>query len=101
MFQQKIRAYGDPRLFALSLVADQITHSVQPLVPERLFVMNGGDGDGAHGKPELGSMSVLGQLLALLLAEKSGLGLSEAGGAAPGPGTAVAPTTPPAAPTAT
>ena len=37
VFLQKIRAYGDPRLFALNLVAEQFAHSAQPLVPERVL----------------------------------------------------------------
>ncbi len=40
---QKIRAYGDPRLFALNLVAEHFARSAQPLVPERLLVMGGGE----------------------------------------------------------
>jgi uncharacterized membrane protein YqiK len=71
---QKIRAYGDPRLFALNLVADQFSKSVQPIVPERLLVM-GTRGDGE--KLDLGSSNVLSQLLTLLLAEKAGIGLEE------------------------
>jgi uncharacterized membrane protein YqiK len=74
VFLQKIRAYGDPRLFALNLVADQFARSAQPIVPERLFVM-GTRGDGE--KADLGSSNVLSQLLALLLAEKAGLGIEE------------------------
>src|SRR5439155_10585812 len=75
VFLQKIRAYGDPRLFALSLVSDQFAKSAQPLVPERLFIMGGGkDGE---AKPEFASVSTLGQLLSLLLAEKAGIGVTE------------------------
>jgi hypothetical protein len=36
---QKIRAYGDPRLFALNLAASAFASSAQPIVPERLLVM--------------------------------------------------------------
>jgi uncharacterized membrane protein YqiK len=75
VFLQKIRAYGDPRLFALSLVADQFAKSAQPLVPERLLLMSGAkDGD---AKADLTSVSTLGQLLTLLLAEKAGIGVTE------------------------
>jgi len=74
VFLQKIRAYGDPRLFALSLVADQFAKSAQPIVPERLLVMGTGkDGD----KVDLSSSNVFGQLLTLLLAEKAGLSMGE------------------------
>ncbi|HXJ59003.1 MAG TPA: SPFH domain-containing protein [Verrucomicrobiae bacterium] len=77
VFLQKIRAYGDPRLFALSLVADQFAKSAQPLVPERLLLM-GAAKDG-EGKADFTSVSSLGQLLTLLLAEKAGLGVTEKG----------------------
>ncbi len=75
VFLQKIRAYGDPRLFALNLVADQFAKSAQPIVPQRLFIA-GGARDG-EGKVELGSVNVLSQLLGLLLAEKAGMGMTE------------------------
>jgi uncharacterized membrane protein YqiK len=68
---QKVRAYGDPRLFALNLVADRFAQSAQPIVPERLLVMGGGDGAGAPAA--VGSSNVLSQLVTLLLAEKAGL----------------------------
>ena len=72
---QKIRAYGDSRLFALNLVADQFAKSAQPIVPERLLIMGGGkDGE---GRTDLGSVNLLSQLLGLLLAEKAGLGVTE------------------------
>src|SRR5262245_1799184 len=72
---QKIRAYGDSRLFALNLAADHFAKSAQPIVPERLLVMNG-SGD---GKLDLSASNVFSQFLTLLLAEKSGLGISEGG----------------------
>ena len=74
VFLQKIRAYGDPRLFALNLVADHFARSAQPIVPERLLVMGGG---AAGEKVDLGSSNVFSQFLTLLLAEKSGMGLTE------------------------
>jgi uncharacterized membrane protein YqiK len=74
---QKIRAYGDPRLFALNLATDRFASSAQPLVPERLLVMGGTGGDGQ--KTDLGSSNVFSQFLTLLLAEKSGLGVTEGG----------------------
>ena len=74
---QKIRAYGDSRLFALNLVADQFARSAQPIVPERLLIMGGGkDGE---GQADLGSVNLLSQLLGLLLAEKAGIGVTEKG----------------------
>ncbi len=73
---QKIRAYGDPRLFALNLATDRFASSAQPLVPERLLVMGGA---GEDGTASLGSSNVFSQFLTLLLAEKSGLGVMESG----------------------
>ncbi|HKQ61675.1 MAG TPA: SPFH domain-containing protein [Candidatus Polarisedimenticolaceae bacterium] len=72
---QKIRAYGDSRLYALNLAGEQFAHASQPLVPERLLVMGGGGGEGAAGGG--GSSNLFGQLLALLLAERGGVGVSE------------------------
>lgn len=64
---KKISSYGDPRLYALAEVAESLSASAQPLVPERLFVAAG------DGK-EPGGQGMLGTLLSLLVAEKSGLG---------------------------
>jgi uncharacterized membrane protein YqiK len=79
---QKIRAYGDPRLFALNLVSENFANSTQPLVPERLLVM--GDGHNGNGKDQPGApaggaqnYSMLGQLLALLLSEHAGVNIAE------------------------
>ena len=33
-----IASYRDPRLYAMSLLAEQLSHSSQPLVPERVFM---------------------------------------------------------------
>jgi uncharacterized membrane protein YqiK len=71
---QKIRAYGDPRLFALNLVAQEFAKSAQPLVPERLLIMGGVDGAKEQGGAQSG---MLGQLIALLLSEKAGVGLTD------------------------
>src|SRR5262249_40784333 len=50
---RRISCYGDPRLYALSLVTEHLSKSAQPLVPERLFLTNGG-GDGAAPRPRRG-----------------------------------------------
>jgi uncharacterized membrane protein YqiK len=65
---RKIASFGDPRLYALSLVSEQLAHSAQPLVPERLFITGGADG----AKEQAMGQGVLGTLLSLLVAEKSG-----------------------------
>jgi hypothetical protein len=63
---RKIASFGDPRLYALSVVAEHLSHSSQPLVPERLFMAGAGD-----AKEQAGN-GMLGLLLNLLVAEKSG-----------------------------
>jgi uncharacterized membrane protein YqiK len=69
---RKIGSFGDPRLYALSVVAEQLAHSSQPLVPERVFMA------GADGKEGNGSMGgMVGLLINLLVAEKSGFHLAE------------------------
>ena len=77
---QKIRAYGDPRLFALNLVSEQFANSTQPLVPERLLVMadgHNGNGEGGSADPVGGQgFGMMGQLLALLLSERSGIDIA-------------------------
>jgi uncharacterized membrane protein YqiK len=65
---RKIASFGDPRLYALSVVTEQLTHSSQPLVPERVFMAGGGDQSPGQG----GASGMLGMLLNLLVAEKSG-----------------------------
>ena len=67
VLQNKIKAFGDPRLYALSTVAQHLSHSAQPLVPQRLFVSN----SGSDGKQSAGN-GLLGLLIDLLVAEKSG-----------------------------
>jgi uncharacterized membrane protein YqiK len=66
---RKIQSFGDPRLFALSVVAEHLSHSNQPLVPERVFVA-GANGENGHSNGA--SQGMLGMLINLLVAEKSG-----------------------------
>ena len=74
---QTIAAYRDPRLYALQLVSEKFANSKQPLVPQRLFMAGGGNADGKDGaKP---GMSLMDTLIALILSEKTGLNLTEAG----------------------
>jgi len=70
---QKIRAYGDPRLFALNIACDHFAKSAQPIVPERLFVMGGSGGE----KMDIASSNLFSQFLTLLLADKAGMGIAE------------------------
>ena len=66
---RKVASFGDPRLYALSQMTEQLTQSKQPLVPERVF-MAGSTGDATGGPGSAAGM--LGMLLNLLVAEKSG-----------------------------
>jgi uncharacterized membrane protein YqiK len=70
---RKISSYGDPRLYAMSGVAERLSQSNQPLVPERVFVAGNGDGTNHAGGP--GGM--LGLLVSLLVAEKAGMPQSD------------------------
>lgn len=44
--RQKVEAFTDPRLYAINLVAQQLAHSEQPLVPERVVLL----GENGNGK---------------------------------------------------
>jgi hypothetical protein len=76
---RKIGSFGDPRLYALAQVAEHLSHSTQPLVPERLFMMGGSNGNG-HG--DGAAQGMLGTLINLLVAEKSGFQTTEGEGLA-------------------
>ena len=75
--RKKDCAYGDPRLFALNLLGEQLSRSAQPLVPERLFML-GSRSVGNATKPAAGheSNGLLPALLSLLVSEKSGIELA-------------------------
>jgi uncharacterized membrane protein YqiK len=64
VLQLKINSYGDPRLYAMAIVAEQLRQSQQPLVPSQLFTTGGGDSQ---------NNSMLGALLSILTAEKLGI----------------------------
>ena len=65
MLLRKITSFGDPRLFAIARVAEHLSHSKQPLVPERMFIAGAG---GENGKPgaENGLVGLLVSLLQAL-----------------------------------
>ena len=75
---RKIGSFGDPRLYALALVAEHLSKSQQPLVPQQMFVAGGGGGgtdngsEGGGGSGMAGAQGLLGTLISLLVAEKSG-----------------------------
>jgi uncharacterized membrane protein YqiK len=73
---RKIQSFSDPRLYALSLVAEKLSRSSQPLVPQRVF-MAGTNGNGENGTSGAASQGLLGLLMSLLVAEKSGFQLTE------------------------
>jgi uncharacterized membrane protein YqiK len=62
VLMKKISSFNDPRLYALALVAEHLSKSTQPLVPQSVF--NAGGGDASSG--------LVHQLIAMLVAEKSG-----------------------------
>ena len=69
VLMQKVASYGDPRLYALAMVAEHLSHSRQPLVPQHMFVA-GGAPDGTN--PSASGQGMLGTLINLLVAEKTG-----------------------------
>jgi uncharacterized membrane protein YqiK len=71
---RKIGSFGDPRLYALTQAAQQLSQSSQPLVPERVFVA-GASGDNGQTAPA--GQGLLGVLISLLVAEKSGFQLQQ------------------------
>ncbi len=71
---RKIQSFTDPRLYALSVVAQNLASSSQPLVPERVF-MAPGSGGAADGGSAAGT-GLMGMLMSLLVAEKSGFDLA-------------------------
>jgi len=70
VLSRKIASFGDPRLYAVALAAEHLSKSTQPLVPERVFV-TGGSAGGENGSNN-GVQGMLGTLISMLVAEKSG-----------------------------
>jgi len=80
---RKIQSFGDPRLYALTVAAQHLAHSSQPLVPQRVFVAGtNGSSNGSAGHGDLTSQGLLGLLISLMVAEKSGFDLGSPEGAA-------------------
>ena len=63
VLQKKVDSFGDPKLYALSIIADALAHSQQPLVPATML--------SAGGESSQGGM--FGMLMSLLVAEKMGV----------------------------
>ncbi len=76
VLMRKVSSYGDPRLYAMAILAEHLSKSAQPLVPQQVF-MGGGSG-GADGNAGMG---MLGTLINMLLAEKSGFKIAGNGDA--------------------
>ena len=74
VLMQKVSSYGDPRLYSLALVAEHLSKSAQPLVPAQMFVAGAGAGAGT-GTDAGVSSGLLGTLISLMVAEKSGFHL--------------------------
>jgi uncharacterized membrane protein YqiK len=79
---RKIQSFTDPRLYALSVVAQNLANCTQPLVPERVFIAGGVGSGGTGGDGQSGAGAgvgngLVGMLLSLLVAEKSGFQLAE------------------------
>jgi hypothetical protein len=66
---RKINSFGDPRLYALTQAAEKLSQSQQPLVPQKMFIAGGDSGASPNGGASGG---LLGTLISLLVAEKSG-----------------------------
>jgi multidrug efflux pump subunit AcrA (membrane-fusion protein) len=78
---RKIQSYSDPRLYAVTQIAQRLAESKQPLVPQRVF-MAGGNGhatarDGTSPGVDTSTQGLFGLLLSLLVAEKSGFNPAE------------------------
>jgi uncharacterized membrane protein YqiK len=71
---RSITSFGDPRLYALAKVAEHLSKSTQPLVPDRVFV-TGGAGGGSE--QSVASSGMVGMLMNLLVAEKSGFSTAD------------------------
>src|SRR5205814_10045959 len=70
VLMQKIGSFGDPRLYALALVAEHLSKSQQPLVPQHMFVSGGGTGSGGDSNAAPTGQGLLGTLISLLGAAK-------------------------------
>ncbi len=71
---QKLKAYGDPRIYAMQQIGENFANSKQPLVPDRVIMMGGGgNGNGSekNGDHGGGAMpSALNLLFTMMMAEK-------------------------------
>jgi uncharacterized membrane protein YqiK len=66
VLRQKIASFMDPKLYAIAVLAEHLSKSSQPLVPQQVFMGGGGNGSDTSG------LGMMGTLVNLLVAEKSG-----------------------------
>ncbi len=81
---RRIASFRDPKLYAISILAEQLSKSTQPLVPSRVFVAGGGgagtgNGNGnGHAAGQIDpATGLFGTLISLLVAEKSGFAMTQ------------------------
>lgn len=79
---RSITSFGDPRLYALAKVAEHLSKATQPLVPERVFLAGGqgstnGSGSAGDSTSASAGAGMLGMLINLLVAEKSGFSTAD------------------------
>ena len=75
---RKIQSFSDPRLYALTQVANQLANSSQPLVPQRVFMAgSNGHSSNGDGHSDNSAQGLFGLLISLMVAEKSGFGAAE------------------------
>jgi uncharacterized membrane protein YqiK len=81
VMMRRIASFRDPKLYAISILAEQLAKSTQPLVPQRVFVAGGGaaasNGNGTAGAIDPAT-GLFGTLIGLLVAEKSGFAMGQA-----------------------
>jgi uncharacterized membrane protein YqiK len=70
---RSITSFGDPRLYALAKVAEYLSKATQPLVPSRVFVAGGA----GNGESAAAGSGMVGMLINLLVAEKSGFSTAD------------------------
>jgi uncharacterized membrane protein YqiK len=76
---RSITSFGDPRLYALAKVAEHLSKATQPLVPERVFTTGGAGVQNGESPMMAGGAGagLMGMLISLLVAEKSGFSTAD------------------------
>src|SRR6185369_15722062 len=79
VLRRKIESYMDPKLYAVAVLAEHLSKSSQPLVPQQVFT----GGGGASGGSDTSGLGLMGTLVNLLIAEKSGFKIQPVAAPAP------------------